>query len=72
MKSLLLKSNNPRILCELEEMNYKRSELCNDGIFILLHGDQIMLVNHMPYINHTDFGEDEYLFLKTAHENSNK
>ena len=65
-QNFLLKSNNPTIISELEQIGFKKSNYCNDGIFILVERGVIMLVNHIPYKKFIDFDNDENGFLRFA------
>ena len=65
-KSFLIRKNSSFLRVELETMKFKHSDLCNEGIYILVENGIIMQVNHLPYKNFIDFGENESEFLEYA------
>ena len=62
----LIRKNSSNLIAELEVMKFIHSDLCNEGIYILVENGIIMEINHLPYKQFMDFGENESAFLEYA------
>jgi hypothetical protein len=52
--TLFIKSSDPKMIANIEAKGYERSQYCNEGIYTLISGRKILLVNHVPYIEHKE------------------